>query len=376
MNKRYGICAVAMLGMTSIPATAEIRFNGFASVVGGMTLDDEETYLGYDDDIGFDPDTLFALQATSDLGEGLSATVQMLARGNDDYDVELEWGYLSYDINDEWRINAGKLRTPFFKYSDYLDVGYAYYWIRPPEAVYNIPIQTFTGASVLYTTTLGDWDSVLQFSGGRNSGDDLAVGEETANIEANNILGVSWELTYDWFSARAVYVGAELDISTPAVDGAIAGIRQAGLGALASQLDAVEEDSSFIGFGISIDKNNVLFNAEWTEIELDESFVGDQTSWYASLGYRVGKWTPHVTYERIDDTARNEVLALAPTPELQGLTTQLLGALVEESDSLTVGVRYDFHSSAALKVEYTSFNDDLNSLNDADLVAFGVDIIF
>jgi len=69
---------------------------------------------------------------------------------------------LSYEINDSTQINAGKLRIPFYRYSDFLDVGYAYPWARPPQTVYNLVFSTFDGLSIVNNHTIGDWDSTVQ----------------------------------------------------------------------------------------------------------------------------------------------------------------------------------------------------------------------
>src|SRR5690554_1809192 len=108
------------------PAMAEIQWNGFLSVGGGMTFDDDEAFAGYDNDLSFAPDSILGLQASSDLGENLSVTGQLVARGSTS-DVKAEWLYLSYQFNPNLRINVGRQRMPLFLYSDYMDVGYAYH---------------------------------------------------------------------------------------------------------------------------------------------------------------------------------------------------------------------------------------------------------
>jgi len=93
---------------------AEITFNGFASIVGGVTTSSDEQLYGYDDSFNFAPDSLLALQASSDLGDDLSVTAQILARGEDDWDPDFEWAYVAYDASDNLRILAGRQRVPFY----------------------------------------------------------------------------------------------------------------------------------------------------------------------------------------------------------------------------------------------------------------------
>ena len=138
--------------LLSSSAYAEVNISGFASVVGGQVLDgtgvDEfglgPTFLAdyplvgkYEEELTFNPDTLFGLQFSADLMDGLRATAQVVSRGADGYSASFEWAYLSYELNDNWTIQAGKKRLPLYYYSDFFDVGYSYVWIRPPSDNYT-----------------------------------------------------------------------------------------------------------------------------------------------------------------------------------------------------------------------------------------------
>ena len=133
---KKALLATAVASMAAALAVnvnaADIRWNGFASVAGGISTstakrsDGQENELyGYDSDFNFRPETKLALQASSDLGNGLSVTAQAIARGADAYTMEMEWAFVTYEFGDSNRVNVGRMRIPFFMYSDYLDVGYA-----------------------------------------------------------------------------------------------------------------------------------------------------------------------------------------------------------------------------------------------------------
>lgn len=70
------------------------------------------------------------------MGNGLTATTQVLAEGSNDFQMEVEWAYVSYSITPSLIVQTGRLRTPFYLYSSALDVGYTYHWISPPAPVY------------------------------------------------------------------------------------------------------------------------------------------------------------------------------------------------------------------------------------------------
>lgn len=396
MNKKL-LSVVVGLACLSSSAHAEIRINGFASIVAGQTLDDNTSLYGYDDDISYKNESMFALQMSSDLQDGLSATAQIVARGNEDFDAEFEWAYVSYQINDDLKVSGGKMRIPFYRYSDFLDVGYAYRWVRPPQSVYNFAFSTYEGLNLLHNTTLGDWDSTMQVIYGSFSGKvPPAVGATPEQIELNDIMGVNWTVSYDWFSARAAYIVADTTINASSIAGLTAALNGYGLTQQANNLLVDEDDGSFFGVGFSVDYNDFLFDAEYTQIEVTDSLLPDQTQYYASVGYRLNDWTVHLTYENNDDEHDSNRLNTVPVsiagpnntvvpvsldpantnaPLLKDLTNQVYLGAKQESSTVIVGARYDFHPSAAFKIDLSRFNDDITD-QDIDVLAVAIELVF
>ena len=88
MKKKLAILSMASL--VAAPAIAEVQINGFANLIGGMTLDDNESVYDYDSDFSFDPASVFGLQVRGEISDKLSATAQVVGRGRDDYDADFE----------------------------------------------------------------------------------------------------------------------------------------------------------------------------------------------------------------------------------------------------------------------------------------------
>ncbi|WP_404340570.1 porin [Pseudoalteromonas mariniglutinosa] len=380
--KKLPLAIALLAACASASSQAEVRINGFASIVAGKTLDNDTSRYGYDNDISFKNESIFALQVSADLQEKLSATAQIVARGNNDFDADFEWAYLTYEFTDEIQLSAGKMRVPFYRYSDFLDVGYAYRWVRPPQSVYNLPFSTYEGLSLLHTSQLGDWDSTLQFIYGGFDGDIAAV-TDNDQAELNDIAGINWTLAYDWFSARAAYLVSETSIalgnndpSGQALNGLESILRQSGLTQQANDIAIAEDDGTFFGFGFSIDYDNILFDAEYTEFEVENSILAKQAQYYASVGYRFDEWVVHFTYEDNEDKHdASRYNALPAIPQLNGAINQALDGVKAQSNVYTLGARYDFHPSAALKVDFSRFQDDISN-TDTDVVAVAVDLVF
>ncbi|ATG76930.1 MULTISPECIES: porin [unclassified Pseudoalteromonas] len=375
MNKLSVAVAVCCAIATNY-VNAEVRINGFASIIGGKSLDSEQTIYGYDDDISFKNESVFALQLSADLQEKLTATAQIVARGDNDFDADFEWAYLTYQLNDEIQISAGKMRAPFYKYSDFLDVGYAYRWVRPPQSVYSIAFSTYEGLSLLYDTQMGDWDSSLQLIYGSYDGN---LNGSASKTILNDFTGINWSVTRDWFSARVAYLQAEssTELSTDSsLYGLLATLNENGLVEQAKSLDIDEEDARFYALGFSIDYNDVLFDAEYTKLNPGDSLLPEETQYYASIGYRMDEIIVHFTYEDNDDA--NDSSSYDQIPEIPALNAAINGsfdAFNAQDNVYTIGVRYDFHPSAAFKIDFSRYENNITD-TETDVVAVGVDLVF
>ncbi|WP_199610775.1 porin [Flocculibacter collagenilyticus] len=404
MKKTLIYTSLALAIMQSYSASAEIRFNGFASIKAGIASSDDILYE-YDDEIDFKNESLFAIQASADMGDKLSATAQIMAKGRNDFEAEFEWAFLTYELTETLQVSAGRIRTPFYKYSDYLDVGFAYPWVRPPRSIYNIGFATIEGISLYHSDMFGDWDVATQFIYG-NFNDTVKpflYNENAYPVDIQDALGLSVSMTRDWFNFRVGYLQGDLSTDFAAVSPAVASILNGlrafdqaliGLGAQplgleqkAQDVEMVEDPASFLDVSINIDYNDFLINTEWSKLTIDDSFSADREGWFVSVGKRIGDFTPYIVIEHFDSELDESLYQDFPTltlpiPELQqnyaALQAGVQGLVFSDkvdNDAWTVGVRYNFHPSAAFKIQYTE-NDDKFMNQTSSLISFGVDLVF
>lgn len=369
------IAAMVALGLAAGSVSAEVKINGFASIKAGMTTSADDTLYGYDDSIDLKNESLFALQAQSDLGNDLSVTAQLVSRGSDDFSFDFEWAFLTYQINDEWRVNAGRLRTPFYKYSDFRDVGYAYDWLRTPQSVYDLGFDRISGVSVYYNTSFKDMQSSMQFVYGSYDGDVTLQGAESPT-KIDDIMGMTWELSQDWFGMRMAYLRGDVTIQADAFNPLFAALNATGQASVIKAIDFDKDAGSFFGFGMNFDRNDWLTVFEYTFVSVDDSFYANQDSYYLSLGHRFDKFTPYVSFEWDDDEIKPEIYEAMPNAHpLKSTVAGLVASRRVDSSTANVGFRYDFHSSAAFKFELTKAKDRLTMHRD-NLVSVGVDVVF
>ncbi|MFC4701292.1 porin [Glaciecola siphonariae] len=368
------LLATAMTAALISSAQAEVRINGFANVVVGSTGSDESLY-GYDDNFSFSEESLFALQASSDINERMTATVQILARGVNDYDVDFEWAYVTYQATNTTSISAGRFRVPLFRFSDSLDVGYSHHWVAAPRNVYDVPFNDLDGFRFDYSDFVGDW----QVSVGAAVGtfDNEVSG---GDIEGDNTYMVSAEVANDWLSLRTVYGRSKVTFSQPQLDPVVDQIAQAAP-ELGEFLRMNDDTAEFYGVGLEADLSSFFFGAEYTEIEIADSYTPTDTAWYVTAGFRAGNWTPSITYESFegDEVKGLDQLNALPPQLAAGLRPAVLGINAQFAESFTVAtatLRYEFDANVALKADVSRYTDELRNDEESTLVRFAINYVF
>lgn len=369
-----GLCVSAACLLSSA-AMAEVKINGFASVKGGLTTGNDDTLYDYTNDIEFKNESLFAVQLSSDLGDKLSVTAQLMAKGAEDFDAKFAWAFLSYQLNDDLRLNAGRFRIPFYKYSDYLDVGYAFDWARTPRAVYDVEFDTMDGISLYHSTSIADMTSNVQLVYGAYEGD-ISVNGALSRSKVQDISGGSWELSNDWLSARIAYFMADVTINATAFTPLFNALNAFGFGAVAREIDFNEDEGTFFGFGLSYDRNNWVAVTEYTNVKVKHSYMADRDAYFVSVGRRFDTVTPYISYEKDDDTSKSAIYkAIPPQVPLLATVAGVVESQLADRDTWSFGLRYDFHPSAAFKLQLSSAKDNY-TLDKDRLLTMGVDLVF
>ena len=352
------ICAATLLSSSAMAADLDIT--GFASITAGKVLSGdgvphygvEPTFLAdypmvsaYTEEWSFEQESLFGLQFKANLGEGLSATAQLVSRGANDWDSELEWAYVSYNINENWTFQAGKKRLPLFYYSDFYDVGYAYTWIRPPADLYTWQIFNYTGANVLYSTELNeDWSlDANVYMGKEDDKENKLLGEfffgaETQEIWKDIVGGVV-NVSNDWLEFRLTHMQYTnerfIDGEQQTWDG------------------KTERTGKFYGLAANVNIDNWFLLTEMNRLDLGSNL----DSYMVSSGYTFDTITPYVGYSQLEEDAEDG----------------------ENHNTTFAGLRWDFHNSAALKVQYDKVEDNSHELavaGDAEAISVSIDLVF
>lgn len=363
-------------------AQANIRINGFANFVGGTASEDrvvsptQDPLYGYDDKISFREESLFALQASGDVNDRMSATVQVLARGENDFDVDFEWAYLTYRVTNNLAISAGRFRNPLFRISDSLDVGYSHHWISAPQAVYDVPFNDLDGFRLDYSDFAGDWEYKLGAAFGTFE-NEISAG----TIEGDTSYIFSAEIANEWLNLRAVYGSTNATFDQPELNERIETELRDVAPSLADFLLMEDDTAEFLGVGVQVDTFDWFIGGEYTIIDIEESYTPEDVAWYVTAGFRAGKWTPSVTFQSFegDEVKGLDQVAALGEPFQTAITPSLLEVNSIFAQKYTVSaatIRYDYDANIALKAEISRYSDDLNEDKDATLGRIAINYVF
>lgn len=376
LNKNLSIIAVAVLA--TFQAQADIRINGFANLTGGITSSDDSLYE-YDDKVSFGSQSLFAVQVSGDINDKMTATGQLVARGNNDYSAEFEWAYITYQTSDNTSVSAGRLRLPLFRYSASLDVGYSYHWVVAPQSVYAVPFNNIDGARFDYSGYTGDLEYTFQLTGGKVESEFTLAGAD-AELSIDNVITLTGDFAYNNWKFRGVYAAGKVTFDVVALAPAFAQLGQLSAN-LSDQLQAKADTGIFYGGSIEYDAFDWFVAAEYTGVEVEDSFYPDEVNYYVTAGVRTGKWTPFITYEKSDlnngPKFLSEISSL-PAPFQPGATQLVVGIqqpLVAEETTVSVGVRYELDTNVALKADVVKRTNDIDE-NEDTLLRFAVNYVF
>ena len=293
-------------------------------------------------------DSLIGLQFSSAVSDVIDITLVLQADGSSssNYNVAAEWAYATYKFNEDLSLRMGKYKASFYMVSDYQDVGYAYPWVRPPLEVYSTnPIKALSGLNLVYQSGIGNLTLLteLYVGSGNNSAQyipsttDAAIGApyfglgdpslkgQSIDFETVNASGINISLTGDVGSFRIGYFSTDVN---------------------AAAFNITEKPGTFLGVGFNLDWENVVIYSEYIQRDTDPTLAGafpDQNAYYVTLGYRIGKFLPYVTYA---DLAKGK--DDSPYAQLQS--------------SVALGLRTEITDTSALKVEIISITPEKNPL--------------
>lgn len=306
-----------------------------------------------------DVDSLLGVQLNAVFTPKLSAVLQIIAEQNynDTYRPHIEWANIKYDFTPDFSVTVGRRVMGNFLISDYRKVGYAYAWVRPPGEVYRLlPVTKNDGITATYRMHFFDAANTLQLLHGGLDMKNIFGAEDKARDQ----WGIFDTFEYHALTLRVSYLQTNLEVG--GTEGLFDAIRSFGPegAAIADRNECNGKGYKLASLGASYDPGDWFVMSEFARLDTD-CFIGDQSGWYVGGGYRIGKFTPYISYAR----SKAESPVSEPGLSLNGLPPFLIGPVIAlngannallnsipQQKTLAVGTRWDFMKNTALKIQY------------------------
>lgn len=378
------VFGLATAFLVATPAVAleqgEHRFNAFgtlgATYMGGEQ--DGRTYgaQGQTTD-SWRGDELSRLGAQFRYGitDKLAITAQGIAKAEQDsWKAKLEWLYLSYQTTDRLVLRAGRMRSPVYMYSDTLDVGFSYPWLRLPDEVYfQIQSPTYEGIDAIYTLPLSYGSLAVQVAAGQSKNRRNFIMGDVYELDADDTLGGA--ITLETNNYGTLRVGYEQSDVTAKI--AIPINTPRGPASISHGLNA--QKAKFLSIGYQYDNGVWLTSNEVTNLNPGGN-LEEKDAFYLMGGRRFGDFLPHITYAQLDEGDGRQRSWTA------GLNYNLRPNVILKSEYKRVSTSGEYQGVFVKSAQETADNAMYEQSGgmagtpsrnfDADIISVGIDFVF
>ncbi len=385
MSKRHLLSLAVCLA--SLPALAveqgEYQFNGFGTV--GVTHMGGESDLDYgmqgQTNDGWRGDQLskLAVQLRYGITDTLSVTGQLGTKPvQDSWEVGPGNLYLAWQANDNLTLRGGRLGTPIYMYSETLNVGFSYPWLRLPEEVYSlVQLTSHDGGDVLYNRSTDIGTLSFQVAGGQAIKRDHYALDDMQELDYRDVFATNLALSTDNFGTfRVGYAEADLQIT---LDETITNVFGAQENVQFNALDA--QKGKFSSIGHQYDDGTWLSAAEAVKLTIEQDDDAETNAFYIMGGRRFGDYLAHVTYGQLDESSGRQVsmtyglnYSITPTVTLKSEYKRVDTSQGDESIGVFKANAQQSYDNAAYQ-QTGVFGAPLGT-HDADIFSVGVDFIF
>ena len=328
----------ASVAKSDTPVNNQMTWHGFFTT-GAAATDSRDTYLD-------GPRLTQRTSLTSESRLGLNMQVapdpkwrlagQLLAQTVSGEDtVKADWYFATYLPFEGLKIKLGRQILPIWMISEYIDVGRAYPWVRPPQEVYALnPLKNYDGASVSYTVDISGVEITPEIIAGTFKATFPSATASKAPLSGKDLVGGVLNVSKGDVQAHALYLAGKYSsgFADPTTPGAVIPLEDFSavfysVGAraeianvvlfseyvsLKSKASANASESAAANVAAAQAAANpqnpaTLKNLAFAQAfqKIIESGVIGGRGWYGTLGYQFGQVMPFATFasmKMFDDT--------------------------------------------------------------------------
>ncbi|MBL4868278.1 MAG: hypothetical protein JKY67_18080 [Pseudomonadales bacterium] len=221
--------------------------------------------------------------------------------------------FVSHQLSNNLTLRAGRLRLPFFLFSETLLITQTYNWVRPPSESYGLPagLHRFNGLSTVFRQSFDNSFVEVEIYGGQAK-------DELSTLGLTTLFN-----TKSMYGGRLRYITDDLTLNVSAADiTTVVDIPALNYG--------VTTGSLLFPVGFQFLQERWGVTSEYGNLDITN--LGVTSGYHLSLHYIVSAWTSFITFggSVIDSDSAAE--------EYTG-------------DSLTIGCRYDISESMSMKAQ-------------------------
>lgn len=246
-------------------------------------------------------ESVIGLQMDFSMSEHWRSTVQMTSSLGFDNTIYDAWAFLTYTPTDDLTIRFGRLRTPWYLYSEYLEVGFAYPRVRPPLEVYQIPFPNYEGFDIAYSFEIFGISALAKILYAGRNFNQIDEFQATVNRPRGGYLTLNkGPVTFK--------MGFTDGIVEPKFVGDYKAFNEV-LGALG--VTRLAEPGAYVAFpamSLGYDDGQFLIQAEVSKLIWNRQLLNEYTGYSITSGYRMGKYIPFIgyaTYKTSDNSRAN-----------------------------------------------------------------------
>lgn len=284
----------------------------------------------------------------------------------------LEWGFIRYRPIEGLDIRLGRLGTDIFMLADYRQVGYTYPWVRPPHETYGmLSYYNLDGIDANKRIRIGSSALNIKMFYGR-SDKKFPVGLTDSDTLHIKFDGGGVSFNWEWETWKVRYSYATIEVGNNNFLPLINGLMAAGpiwpeAYEIADDIRTESKTFQFNELGVIYDNNTWSVQAEAVALDGDSSLIQSTRHFYISIGRRIEQFTVYVTRGFVrssNDVVHPTVPSGYPLPIAMQLSALAYGAELTENGSradehnIGVGVRWDFTTKMALKLQAEQFEID------------------
>ncbi|GAB2992420.1 hypothetical protein [Psychrosphaera aestuarii] len=336
----------------------KFSFSGFGQLVIGKLNTDKANYNDYDDSFSFKSESLLGLQFDYKFTEQLSLSSQVIAYSNSKRNSGISWLTLNYQPNKNVLVKIGKLKVPFFNYSDISNVGFSYPWITLPEQVYNdYMFDEVDGVFFRYDVPVSIFSFNLEGYWGSKK-DTYYIGHDLIDIDVDDLKGLIANIGANNLSFRASIHQAHNNSGDRRILEFSKQLRQLGFTESADSL-SLKGDVNFYQVSINYDNLDYFIRSEWSKVSPKEISIPTIESSYFTIGYNQYPFTVSLTRgaSNTSYSGRAFDIPLGVSPELDALNNLYnftYNSLPRDTlDSTSLGIRWDWQTNIAIKTDVT-----------------------